>query len=116
MLEETWIHLLAYNLIREAMAHQEEPRRLNFEGALQAMSSFRESLQWARGRVRALLREGLLRVIASYTVEGRPNRVGPRAIKRRPKPHKLQNEPRGVARHRLIKSTNGHKITEPPPA
>jgi hypothetical protein len=32
----------------------------------------------------------------------RPNRVEPRAIKRRPKPHKLLNRPRDEAREKLI--------------
>ena len=106
--KEIWMHLLAYNLIRGLMAraaaaHGKEPRCLSFKGALQALGAFRESLQWTRGRRRRLLWEALLRVIASYEVGDRPNRVEPRAIKRRPKPHKLLNEPRRQARARLLK-------------
>lgn len=106
--KEIWMHLLAYNLIRKLMtqaaaAHGKEPRDLSFKGALQALGAFREPLQWARGRRRASLWETLLRVIASYEVGDRPNRVEPRAIKRRPKPHKLLNEPRQQARDRLLK-------------
>jgi hypothetical protein len=105
--KEVWMHLLAYNLIRTLMAraaevHAKEPRRLSFKGTLQALGAFRESLQWStRGR-RAELWAGLLWVIASYEVGDRPDRVEPRAIKRRPKPHKLLDVPRKEARARLL--------------
>jgi hypothetical protein len=106
--KEIWMHVLAYNLIRGLMvraaeAHGKEPRRLSFKGALQALGTFREPLQWARGRRRRLLWETLLEVIASYGVGDRPNRVEPRAIKRRPKKQKLLTEPRQQARERLLK-------------
>jgi Transposase DDE domain len=105
--KEIWMHLLAYNLIRKlmaraAVAHEKEPRDLSFKGALQALGSFRESLQWGRGQRRASLWKALLKVIASYAVGNRPNRVEPRAVKRRPKPHRLLNEPRQQARERLL--------------
>jgi hypothetical protein len=74
-----------------------------FKGAMQALGTFREPLQWTRGRRRARLWEVLLQVIASYEVGNSRNRVEPRAIKRRPKPHKLLNEPRNEARNRLLK-------------
>src|SRR4051794_36512704 len=92
--KEIWMHVLAYNLIRGLMAraaeaHGKEPRDLSFKGSLQALGTFREPLQWARGQRRRLLWETLLRVIASYEVGDRPDRVEPRAIKRRPKKQKL---------------------------
>jgi hypothetical protein len=92
------------NLIRTggSCGAWKEPRSLSFKGALQALGAFREGLQWTLGRRRRRLWEALLRVIASYEVEDRPNRVEPRAIKRRPKPHKLLNEPRQQARERLL--------------
>jgi Transposase DDE domain/Insertion element 4 transposase N-terminal len=107
--KEIWMHLLAYNLIRSLMAraaeaHEVEPRRLSFKGALQALGAFRESLQWARGRRRVVLWEELLHVIATHEVGDRPDRVEPRAKKRRPKPHRLLKEPREQARKRLLKS------------
>ena len=100
--------MLAYNLIRGLMvraaaAHGKGPRDLSFKGALQALGAFREPLQWARGRRRGQLWEALLRVIASYEVGDRPDRVEPRAIKRRPKKQKLLTEPRQQARERLLK-------------
>jgi Transposase DDE domain len=106
--KEIGMHVLAYNLIRGLMAraaaaHGEEPRYLSFKGALQAMGAFRESLQWTRGARRRLLWEALLEAIASYGVGARPNRVEPRAVKRRPKKQKLLTEPRQQARERLLK-------------
>jgi putative transposase len=106
--KEVWMHVLAYNLIRGLMtraaaAQGKEPRCLSFKGALQALGAFREPLQWARGRRRRWLWETLLGVIASYEIGNRPNRVEPRAIKRRPKKQKLLNEPRRQARVRLLK-------------
>ena len=113
--KEIWMHLLAYNLIRTLMArgaaaHEKEPRQLSFKGAMQALGTFREPLQWTQGRRRARLWEVLLQVIASYEVGDRPNRVEPRAIKRRPKPHKLLNEPREKARNRLWKRKHEQSI------
>jgi len=113
--KEIWMHLLAYNLIRTLMArgaaaHKKEPRQLSFKGAMQALGTFREPLQWTQGRRRARLWEVLLQVIASYEVGDRPNRVEPRAIKRRPKPHKLLNEPREEARNRLLKRKHKQSI------
>jgi hypothetical protein len=61
-------------------------------------------LQWSEGGRRGELWEGLLVVIASYEVGDRPDRVEPRAIKRRPKPHRLLDEPRKEARERLLKN------------
>jgi hypothetical protein len=46
--------------------------------------------------------DGTLKTIASRRVGHRPNRVEPRAIKRRPKPHRLLQEPRREARKRLM--------------
>ncbi len=68
--KEIWMHLLAYNLIRTLMArgaaaHKKEPRQLSFKGAMQALGTFREPLQWTQGRRRARLWEVLLQVIAS---------------------------------------------------
>ena len=106
--KEIGMHLLAYDLIRGSMtraaaAHGKGPRCLSFKGALQALGAYRESLQWTRGGRRRLLWEALLQVLASYEVGDRPNRVGPRAVKRRPKPHRGLNEPRRQAGDRLLK-------------
>lgn len=40
--------------------------------------------------------------LARHTIGHRPNRIEPRAIKRRPKPHDLLREPRDQARAKLL--------------
>lgn len=104
--KEVWVHLLAYNLIRGLMssaaeAHEKLPRRLSFKGTLQALNTFRDALAMAPASRRDELVDSLLKTIAAFEVGDRPGRVEPRAIKRRPKPHRLLKEPRDQARKRL---------------
>jgi hypothetical protein len=107
--KEIWAHLLAYNMIRTIMAqaaHQYElrPRQLSFKGAMQTINAFRgyhgtdlpDSPDW---------HAALLEAVAYHRVADRPNRVEPRAVKRRPKPHRLLTEPRDCARKQLCEST-----------
>jgi hypothetical protein len=104
--KEVWAHLLAYNLIRGVMAQAADglgcdPRQLSFTGALQAMRAFAERLQEADAERFAALYEWLLITIGASQVGDRPDRVEPRARKRRPKPYPLLTEPRQEARKRL---------------
>jgi hypothetical protein len=105
--KEVWAHLLAYNLVRARMAraaegHETEPRRLSFKGAMQTMRAFAEVVGSSGPCRRAELEEELLRAIATHRVGDRPDRVEPRAKKRRPKPHRLLTVPRHEARKRLL--------------
>jgi hypothetical protein len=101
--KEIWTHMLAYNLIRTVMAkaaeeHERLPHTTSFKGAMQTIESFRTYMlmdltsDWY---------ENLLHSIAYHEVGNRPGRYEPRAIKRRPKPHKLLQIPRQEARKRL---------------
>ena len=45
----------------------------------------------------------LIWMISTHRVADRPDRIEPRLIKRRPKPYKLLQEPRHIARKRLLK-------------
>lgn len=105
---ELWMHLLAYNLIRGLMAEAAGevgciPRELSFAGAVQAAAAFGERLLEA-GSVRAVeLRRGLLVMIGCHRVGKRPNRVEPRARKRRPKHGALLTTPRNQARAKLLR-------------
>lgn len=104
--KEIWMHMLAYNLIRGVMAkaaadHGKQPRRLSFKGALQTMTAFQDALRGATPSDRARLLEAMLRAISRHRVGDRFGRVEPRAVKRRPKPHRLLTEPRREARKRL---------------
>ena len=105
--KEFWMRLLAYNLIRTVMAQASEvrscePRRISFTGAWQTLHAFSSLAPWA-GRDSHVYAE-LLRAIASHRVGDRPNRIEPRAVKRRPKPHALLTEPRKQARNRLLET------------
>jgi hypothetical protein len=101
--KEVWAHLLVYNLIRGVMAqaaewHGAEPRDFSFAGALQALAAFAERLLEARVEVVADLHEWLLLTIGAHQVGGRPDRVEPRARKRRPKDYPHLHRPRHEAR------------------
>ena len=105
--KEVWAHLLAYNLVRSVMVraaetHAIRPRRLSFKGAMQTMRAFAEAVRSAGPSRRGELEEEMLRAIASHRVGDRPDRVEPRAKKRRPKPHRLLTIPRKEARKRLL--------------
>jgi hypothetical protein len=104
--QEVWAHLLAYNLIRGVLAEAAaglgcEPRELSFAGAWQAMTAFAERLLEADADKFEQLYEWLLITIGASQVGDRPDRVEPRARKRRPKPYPLLTEPREEARKRL---------------
>lgn len=100
--------VLAYNLIRQAMLDAAfvadcSPRELSFTAALQTILA-----SWSVAvlcpELRASLSEQCLRHLASHRVGDRPNRIEPRAVKRRPKPHALLTEPRAKVRQKLLKS------------
>jgi hypothetical protein len=107
--KDVWMHLLAYNLIRVLMAsaaeaRETEPPQLSFKGTLQALNTFREPLGMVPIKRRPQLVEELLRAIAASEVGDRFGRVKSCAIKRRPKPRDLLNEPRYQARKRLMRT------------
>ena len=98
--------LLAYNLIRRVMlqaASQSDlsPRQLSFTAAMQKIAACWMTLP--------LLDESKVMMIAihltgllAHRVGDRPDRVEPRAVKRRPKPHKLLTKPRAQAQAELL--------------
>jgi hypothetical protein len=101
--KEVWAHLLAYNLIRSVMARAAldlgaPPRELSFKGAVQAVAAFAERLLDADGRTTEDLLEWLLLVVACHQVGDRPDRLEPRARKRRPKDYPHLHRPRHEVR------------------
>jgi Transposase DDE domain len=101
--KEIWAHLLAYNLLRTAMAVAAaevgiEPRHVSFKGAKQAVTAFAPKIEAARPAGRRKLIDALLVVIAYHRVGDRPGRWEPRARKRRPKPGARLNQPRAEAK------------------
>ena len=108
--KEIWAHCLAYNLIRRTMAsaaqrHDVKPREISFASGLQTISGAMSQATSADGSHFHDLAEQKLQSIASRKVGQRPNRVEPRAVKRRPKKQKLLMKPREQARAELMSLT-----------
>ena len=104
--------LLAYNLIRQSLLQSaavsgEYPCHLSFTATLQMLTTtwllaaFPEEVTVTSGAVALVM----LRLTSggSHRVGLRPDRVEPRAIKRRKTTHKLLTVPRSVARAKLLK-------------
>ena len=107
--KEIWMHLLAYNLIRQLMAHAAatvgiSPRDLSFKGTLQTLVAF-AAAGWSCPERRNELYAAVLWAVATHRVHDRPDRVEPRAVKRRPKKQVYLNEPRAFVKARLLNTT-----------
>jgi hypothetical protein len=107
--KEIWMHLLAYNLIRKLLAQAAatvglSPRDLSFKGTLQTLVVF-AAAGWACPERRNELYAAVLRAVATHRVNNRPDRVEPRAVKRRPKKQVYMTEPRSIAKARLLNTT-----------
>jgi hypothetical protein len=104
------MHLVAYNLIRclmwQAAARHGRPlHRLSFTGTMDRLNALTPYLWLYEGTPRAeALYELLLQWIARDPVPDRPNRVEPRAIKRRPKEYDRLNRPRHEMREALART------------
>jgi hypothetical protein len=104
--KEIAVHLLAYNLLRAVLVEASRPaavapRTLSFKAALQMLLA-QGALLWLRPISRRR-HSALLARLAGERVGDRPERCEPRAIKRRPKPRPLLNQPRAEARARLLR-------------
>jgi len=95
--KEMHVYFLAYNLIRLIMAEAAiqtglMPRQLSFKHTLQIWLVWSKKAFVANDQA-----DVLFMLIAARQVGGRPNRIEPRAVKRRPKPCPLLMKPRSVA-------------------
>ena len=110
--QELWSGILAYNLVRQSIlqsahASGRAPHELSFAASLQMLAN-----TWVLAAVGPLItinfheRLIALRILNGYShrVANRPNRVEPRAVKRRPSPLALLTELRATARARLLAS------------
>jgi hypothetical protein len=107
--KEIWTALLAYNLIRQAMLQAAlqaglSPRDLSFAHALQTIAASWMSMALLSPARQEALIAAALKGLRRPLVGRRPDRIEPRAIKRRPKPHDLLTRPRAEARDELLKS------------
>jgi hypothetical protein len=98
--KELLAYLVAHNLIRCVMAaavaqYAVDLERISFKGTADAVRQYSAAIAQARNRkMRRQLWEDLLLNLARDLVPLRPNRQEPRAVKRRPKPYPLLNQPR----------------------
>ena len=104
--KEIWGHCLAYNLIRRVMCqaaslYKCQVRQLGFMGARQSITSSWSNSATASPELRDEITQSHLKSIAYKQVGKRPDRVEPRAVKRRPRKQKLLTKPRDEARAEL---------------
>jgi hypothetical protein len=98
--KELLMYLLTHNLIRCLMAeavacHQAELERVSFKGSVDALRQYSAAIATARSRkMRDTLWEDLLLNLVRDVVPDRPNRIEPRALKRRPKNFGWLTKPR----------------------
>lgn len=102
--QELWTGLLAYNLIRQSMLQSAQasdrlPHELSFTATLQMLANgwLVNAVLAPQTELRSLLARLRLANGHSHIVGNRPNRVEPRAIKRRPSQHDLLIKPRAEA-------------------
>ncbi len=100
---EFYMHLLAYNLIRQVMAEAALksglcPHEISFKGTIQMLNQFLPMLQDAVSL--PLWYDSLLDAISAHRVADRPDRIEPRCRKRRPKKFKNLREHRSVYKTR----------------
>ena len=102
-----WTGLLAYNLLRQVIAQSGarqgvSPRRVSFTAAMQKVAGAWCLLPLCDLQLATRIAAAHLEQLAAHEVGHRPDRVEPRAVKRRPKPHALLTKPRAEARAALL--------------
>jgi hypothetical protein len=107
--KEIWAHLLAYNLtcaiINEAAEHNfQNPNQISFKSALQLHRTIVELLQRLDDKKASQTVAALLAKLKTERVANRPNRIEPRAVKRRPKDYPRLMKPRKHVKHDLLRA------------
>ena len=105
--KDFYVHLLAYNLIRTVQLeasrqHSVDPLALPFQATIQHLSSFTCLLAHATEEQRAYEYEQLIYLVSTEKLPFRPNRVEPRAVKRRPKAYPRLTKPRKQLKRKLM--------------
>ncbi len=105
--KEIAVYFLAYNLVRWAMAKAALladilPRMLSFSGAKRVLGAFADQLRRTSADQTHTLIETVTVCIATLRLPYRPDRIEPRAKKRRPKNLPLLTMPRQVARDLIL--------------
>ena len=99
---------LAYNLIRQTMLQAAlradlSPRDVSFTHALQTVASSWQLMPVLSPAGQAAQIDAALGGLCQLLVGRRPDRIEPRAVKRRPKPHDYLTKPRAEARAELLR-------------
>ena len=110
--KEISVNLLVYNVIRALMGKAAKhigktPREVSFKAAQETFVSFHQTLLGASGDWLEEKIANMLEIIGQHVVGNRPGRSEPRAVKKRPKPHKRLQHPRAQARR--LKQYQGKK-------
>ena len=119
--KELLAYLIAHNLIRCLMAqaaarHTVDLERVSFKGSVDAARQYSGAMAQARNpETRKRLHDELLQNLARDLVPDRPGRREPRAVKRRPKPYPLLNEPRHEFQETPHRNTYRKPETTPVP-
>ena len=99
--KEVLMHFIAYNTIRHliyetANAHEQDPMRLSYKGALQALRQAESHFNRAALCPQEIrrIREIMIDSIRTHIIPFRPGRSEPRCLKRRPKNYQLLTAPR----------------------
>ena len=100
--KETWMRVIAYNLVRALMmeaagAYNANVERISFKGTVSTIRQWAPALSLPKlsEEERLALSSLMLSYLAQNQLPDRPGRVEPRARKRRPKNFQLLNKPRG---------------------
>jgi len=112
--KEIWTCLLAYNLIRKTMLQAAKgsdfsPRQLSFTSAMQTMAASWIVLPTLDSPTIVVMITAQIKGLTSQIVGERPNRVEPRAVKRRPKPIRYLTMIRDKARELLLRGIDPYK-------
>ena len=113
--KEIAVYFLAYNLVRWAMAKAALlvdvlPRMLSFTGAKRLLSAFADQLRRTSGDEMRTLIATVTACIATLRLPQRPDRIEPRAKKRRPKKLPLLTVPRQAARDLIFAQRNLKRV------
>ena len=114
--KETAVYLLAYNLVRWAMATAVKladvlPRAFGFTGTKRILLAFAEELRHAGKRRLSFMFATVHGAIATMKLPMRPGRIEPRAKKRRPKPLPLLTVPRQTAHENIIAARHARGLS-----
>ena len=110
--KEMWVHLLAYNLLRNIMCAAAEEhgllvREISFKGTLQLFNAFYELLITSTPHNLQSLCTTLLDALRDHRVGNRPDRYEPRKRKRAAKPYPAMKRPRSQERKLCLHKPKG---------